>query len=42
MAEDEKKCFFCGYDSRVTCLPEKSYSTLYDCEYCGTYILEGV
>jgi len=40
MEEDEKKCFFCGYDSRVTCLPEKSCSTLYDCEYCGTYILD--
>ena len=40
MSEGEKKCFFCGYDSRVTCLPQKSYSTLYDCEYCGTYILD--
>ncbi len=37
---DEKKCFFCGYDSRANHLPEKSYSTLYECEYCGTYILD--
>jgi nucleoside 2-deoxyribosyltransferase len=40
MAEDEKKCFFCGYYSKVTLLPEKSYSNLYECEYCGTYILD--
>lgn len=40
MAEDEKNCFFCGYDSRANHLPEKSYSTLYECEYCGTYILD--
>lgn len=40
MAEGEKKCFFCGYDSKVTCLPQKSCSTLYDCEYCGQYILD--
>jgi hypothetical protein len=38
MAENEKKCFFCGYDSRVKRLPEKCYSIRYDCEYCGTYI----
>ena len=40
MAEDEKKCFFCGYDSRVTYLAQRSYSSLYDCEYCGKYILD--
>ncbi|MBN1997122.1 hypothetical protein JW935_06190 [candidate division KSB1 bacterium] len=40
MSEDEKKCFFCGYDSEVTYLPQKSFSRLYDCEYCGTYILD--
>jgi len=40
MAENEKKCFFCGYDSRADRLPERCYSTLYDCEYCGTYILD--
>ena len=40
MVKDEKKCFFCGYDSRADRLPEKSYSTLYKCEYCGTYILD--
>ncbi len=40
MAEDEKKCFFCGHDSRVTYLSQTSYSHLYDCEYCGRYILD--
>lgn len=40
MAEDEKKCFFCGYDAKAYCLPQKSYSTRYECEYCGTYILD--
>ena len=40
MAEDKKKCFFCGYDSKAACLPERSCSTLYDCEYCGRYILD--
>jgi len=40
MTEDEKKCFFCGNDSRATLLPEKCYSTRYDCEYCGIYILD--
>lgn len=40
MAENEKKCFFCGYDSRAAYLPNKCYSTLYDCKYCGTYILD--
>jgi len=40
MPEDEKTCFFCGYDSKVTCLPQKSCSTLYNCEYCGQYILD--
>jgi hypothetical protein len=40
MAEDEKRCFFCGYDSKVNRLPQKICSTLYDCEYCGTYILD--
>ncbi len=39
MSED-RKCYFCGYDSKVTCLPEKSCSNLYECEYCGTYILD--
>lgn len=36
----KKNVFFCGYDSKVTCLPQKSCSTLYDCEYCGQYILD--
>jgi nucleoside 2-deoxyribosyltransferase len=40
MGEDKKKCFFCGYDSRATYLPQRSFSHLYDCEYCGTYILD--
>jgi len=40
MAEDGEKCFFCGYDSKADLLPERSYSTLYDCEYCGIYILD--
>lgn len=40
MAEDKNKCFFCGYDSRADLLPERCNSTLYDCEYCGKYILD--
>ena len=41
MAENEKKCFFCGYDlRRAAYLTERRYSTLHDCEYCGTYILD--
>ena len=39
MAEDDKKCFFCGYDSRANHLPNYD-STRYDCDYCGTYILD--
>ncbi len=39
MAGDEK-CFFCGYESKVACLPQWSCSSLYDCEYCGKYILD--
>ncbi|MBD3360814.1 hypothetical protein GF366_03365 [Candidatus Peregrinibacteria bacterium] len=35
-----KECYFCGYFSKVTCLPERSCSNLYKCAYCGTYILD--
>ena len=40
MTENEKKCFFCGYDSKADRLPQRCNSTLYDCKYCGTYILD--
>jgi hypothetical protein len=40
MTEDGEKCFFCGYDSRADLLPMKCNSTLYNCEYCGIYILD--
>lgn len=40
MAEDKRKCFFCGYDSTADLLPQRCNSTLYNCEYCGTYILD--
>ncbi|HUT31443.1 MAG TPA: hypothetical protein VMX13_16735 [Sedimentisphaerales bacterium] len=42
MAENEKKCFFCGYDSRTTYLPQVGFSLLYECEYCGKYILDNM
>jgi len=40
MAEDEKNCPFCDYDSRADRLPAMCNSTRYDCEYCGVYILD--
>lgn len=42
MAETENKCYFCGYESRNAYLPEWSYSTRYECSYCGIYILDEV
>jgi nucleoside 2-deoxyribosyltransferase len=35
-----KECFFCGYNSKTSPLPSRSFSTIYFCEYCGEYILD--
>jgi nucleoside 2-deoxyribosyltransferase len=40
MAEEIKNCFFCGYDAEADFLPQIGGSTRYECEYCGTYILD--
>jgi hypothetical protein len=41
MTNVEDKCFFCGHNSEVTAMSHID-STRYDCDYCGTYLLDSL
>ena len=38
----EEKCFFCGSEARRDTLSNYSCSCLYDCKYCGKYLVDSL